>query len=47
MMDVDPEGSLTIRLNGRTGREQTVRVESGKKRADVNVSPFGIVTERL
>ena len=47
MMDIDPEGGLKFRLNGRTGMEQSVRVEAGKRKADVIVGPYGIVTERI
>ena len=47
MMDIDPEGGFKLRLNGRIGRKQTVRVESGKRKAVVEVGPYGIVTERI
>ena len=47
MMDVDREGGLSFRLNGRTGMEQTVSLQAGKKKAEVHVGPYGIVTERI
>ena len=44
MVDTAPGGGLVFRLNGRTGKEQSVKVEINGKRADVPVSPYGIVT---
>ena len=47
MMDANPDGSLMFRLNGRTGKEQNVKVTIKKKQADVLVRPYGIVTETM
>ena len=47
MMDVTGNGGLTVRLNGRTGRERDVRLETGGRSVSVRVPPYGIVTKEL
>ena len=47
MMDVSRVGGMSIRLNGRTGHEREVRLETGGRSYSVNVPPYGIVTKEL